>query len=140
MNKGLNENSSTAQNRLVKDLLFSFIVSSESNVCYHCNKPMSREDFSIEHKVPWRHAENAVDLFYNIDNIAYSHQSCNYSAARHYTLDMTDDERAARKRNMDKLRYAKYREAEKSLSTEETEVLRTARRIARREKYLRTGN
>ena len=37
---------------------------------------------SIDHKTPWLHSEDPRGLFFDIDNIAFSHKSCNYSAAR----------------------------------------------------------
>ncbi|WWQ71117.1 HNH endonuclease [Salmonella phage SeKF_63] len=72
----------TAQNRLVKDLLFDFICKTNQNKCFQCGKEMSREDFSVEHKTPWRHKENAKELFFSLDNISYSHLRCNMKAAR----------------------------------------------------------
>ena len=78
----LGMNPSTASGRLVKDLLWSFIVSTENNKCFHCGKPMTRENFSIEHKIPWLDSEDPVSLFFDIENISYSHHSCNVKAAR----------------------------------------------------------
>ncbi len=72
----------TAGHRLVKDILFDFIVKTDQNTCYQCGKSMTRETFSIEHKIPWLHSENPTDLFFDLANISYSHKSCNYSAAR----------------------------------------------------------
>lgn len=72
----------TAHNRLVKDLLFDFVCKTNQNKCFQCGKEMSREDFSIEHKTPWRHKENAKELFFSLDNISYSHLRCNMKAAR----------------------------------------------------------
>lgn len=72
----------TAQNRLVKDLLFDFICKTNQNRCFQCGKEMTRDDFSIEHKTPWRHSENAKELFFSLDNISYSHIHCNSKATR----------------------------------------------------------
>lgn len=74
-------NPSTASNRLIKDILFNFI--SKDNIkCFHCNEEMTREDFSIEHKIPWLDSENPIDLYFNLDNISFSHISCNVSRRR----------------------------------------------------------
>lgn len=73
---------STAGARLLKDLLWKFIVDTGANSCHHCGKSMSREDFSIEHKTPWLDSSNPVELYFNMDNIGYSHLSCNVRAAR----------------------------------------------------------
>ena len=53
----LGMNAGTAQNRLVKDILFSLITECGKNACFHCGKTMSRKDFSIEHKIPWLDSE-----------------------------------------------------------------------------------
>jgi hypothetical protein len=72
----------TASNRLVKDILWSLIVQSGEGYCYRCKEPMLRNNFSIEHKEPWLHSEDPKGLFFSLDNITFSHKSCNYSAAR----------------------------------------------------------
>lgn len=71
----------TASYRLVKDLLFDFIEKA-GHVCFRCGEPMSRADFSIEHKEPWLHSEDPLNLFFDKENIAYSHLSCNSAAGR----------------------------------------------------------
>lgn len=70
----------TASHRLVKDLLYNYIASKE--VCYQCGKPMSRDDFSIEHKEPWLDSEDPAGLFFNLENVAFSHLACNIKASR----------------------------------------------------------
>ena len=81
----LGMNAGTASNRLVKDLLWNFVVTSGQGYCYHCDKPMSRSTFSIEHKEPWLHSDDPKGLFFSLDNISFSHKSCNSSAARRPT-------------------------------------------------------
>lgn len=77
----LGMNPSTASGRLVKDLLFDFVEKSGIK-CYRCNGDLTRNTFSIEHKKPWLDSENPVELFFDLGNIAFSHLSCNASAAR----------------------------------------------------------
>lgn len=84
-NEQLGMNYSTASNRLVKDLLFNFIVVSGINKCHQCGEPMERSNFSIEHKTPWLHSKNPKELFFNLDNISYSHLRCNVDSARRPT-------------------------------------------------------
>ena len=73
----------TASNRLKKNLLFEFAKRLDMHWCYQCAAEIKDSDnFSIEHKTPWLHSEDPKGLFFNIDNIAFSHKSCNYSAAR----------------------------------------------------------
>lgn len=94
----LGMNPSTASNRLVKDLLWNF-VQKEGNECFHCKQPMDRSTFSIEHKTPWLDSETPIELFFDIDNISFSHLSCNASNARRESL--TEAERKTRKKAYD---------------------------------------
>lgn len=80
----LGMNPSTAQQRLVKDLLWDFVVKTGQGSCCKCGKPMSRETFSIEHVIPWLDTHDPVGLFFDIHNISYSHLSCNLSDARRF--------------------------------------------------------
>lgn len=80
---GMNE--STASHRLLKDILWDFITKYRVNKCFHCKKPMTRDDFSIEHKKPWLDSEDPEGLFFDLKNISYSHKSCNFAAARRPT-------------------------------------------------------
>lgn len=75
-------NPGTASARLVKDLLWNFIVSSDKDTCIKCGQKMTRKTFSVEHIVPWLDSEDPVGLFFDTDNIGYSHMSCNYADAR----------------------------------------------------------
>ena len=77
----LGMNPSTAQAKLLKDILF-FFVNRDEIKCFQCSGTLTRENFSIEHKVPWLHSESPRELFFDLDNIRFSHLSCNYSAAR----------------------------------------------------------
>lgn len=71
----------TASNRLRKILLFHFVKKSGMDLCYRCkNKIESVDEFTIDHKEPWLHVSK--DLFWNIDNIAFSHLKCNVAAKR----------------------------------------------------------
>lgn len=78
----LGMNPSTASNRLVKDILWDFILKSNQNYCYHCKGSMTRDNFSIEHKIPWLDSECPVDLFFDLNNISFSHHKCNIEARR----------------------------------------------------------
>lgn len=75
-------NPSTASGKLVRDILYKFILELDLNNCYHCKLPMTRETFSIEHKIPWLDSEDPIKLYFDLENISFSHQSCNSSAAR----------------------------------------------------------
>lgn len=77
----LGMNPSTAQGRLLKDILWSFVDTSGS-LCFQCGNKMSRDNFSIEHKIPWLDSEDPVGLFFDMENIGFSHLTCNVKAGR----------------------------------------------------------
>jgi hypothetical protein len=71
----------TASNRLKKNLMFSLAQKLGLTKCFQCGEEIkSPKDLSIEHKLPW--FEASQDLFWDLDNVAFSHTGCNYSAAR----------------------------------------------------------
>lgn len=74
-------NPGTASNRLVKDILFKFVTDA-GHVCFRCGLPMTRQNFSIEHKIAWLDSADPVGLYFDLNNIAYSHLKCNVEAAR----------------------------------------------------------
>ncbi len=73
----------TASNKLRKMLLFRFAGALGWLGCYRCDQGTikSIDDFSIEHKEPWMSAEDPVKAFFDLDNIAFSHLSCNAGVA-----------------------------------------------------------
>lgn len=77
----LGMNPSTASGRLVKDLLFKFIIDA-GNKCHRCGGELTRETFSIEHIENWLDSDDPIKLYFDLSNIAFSHKSCNFSAAR----------------------------------------------------------
>lgn len=73
----------TACNKLKKDLLFNFAQRLGLDSCHQCGEKIATPDeLSIEHKTPFLHSDNPVKLFFNLNNIAFSHQSCNSKASR----------------------------------------------------------
>ena len=83
--KQLGMNHGKARNKLVKTLLFTMATRLNENICFQCSLPITKEeDFSIEHKIPWLDSEKPVKLFFDLDNISFSHKKCNYGAARRY--------------------------------------------------------
>ena len=83
--KQLGINPGTATHRLLKDILFDFVIKSEHR-CHRCNGELTRESFSIEHITPWLDSDNPTELFFSLDNIAYSHLKCNVGARRRYSV------------------------------------------------------
>lgn len=73
----------TAMARLRKMVLFDLLVRCEENICFHCETPIKTvTELSMEHKEPWLDVD--TDLFWDIDNIAFSHLVCNTRAARSF--------------------------------------------------------
>ena len=71
----------TAQNRLRKMILFKLVREAGLSLCFRCKEQIETiENFSIEHKTPWLGVD--VELFWDLDNIAFSHLSCNCGARR----------------------------------------------------------
>lgn len=82
-NKQLGMSHGTANGRLRKKLLFSLVQQTNQDICFRCHKRIeSVEELSIDHKKAWLDSENPKELFFDLDNIAYSHLSCNAKASR----------------------------------------------------------
>lgn len=77
----LGMNPSTASQKLLKDLLFDFVIKA-GHTCNKCGGELTRETFSIEHIIPWLDSENPIELFFSLDNIGYSHLVCNVGSRR----------------------------------------------------------
>lgn len=71
----------TAAHQLRADILFKF-VKMAGYKCYRCYKKLTRETFSIDHKISWLDSDNPTKLFFDLNNITFSHQSCNSGAGR----------------------------------------------------------
>lgn len=79
----LGMNPGTAQHILRKSIIFMMAKKLTMDFCFQCgSKIESVDELSVEHKVPWLHSEDPIKLFFDIDNIAFSHLSCNRNAAR----------------------------------------------------------
>ncbi len=67
---------STARDKLMRKIIFRHIEK-EGTVCYRCGEPLELDTFSIEHIKPWRNEEDAIDIYFDLDNVTYSHKKCN---------------------------------------------------------------
>lgn len=71
----------TASGQLRKKILLRLLQRLEEDVCFRCGeKIINPEDLSIEHKKPWLYI--SVDLFWDLDNVAFFHINCNSGARR----------------------------------------------------------
>ena len=75
-NATLGMSHSTASHRLRKNVMFHLLKKHGENVCFKCSEDIDKvDDLSIEHKKPWESI--SADLFWDIENIAFSHLRCN---------------------------------------------------------------
>jgi hypothetical protein len=82
-NKQLGIDAGTAASRLRKELLFKYIRKAGDNYCFQCGAEIETTDeLSVEHKVPWLDSEDPIEMFFNLENIAFSHLKCNIGARR----------------------------------------------------------
>ena len=66
----------TASNRLKKLILFKLLVDAGLHQCFKCKEDIGNVDeLSIEHIEPWFNINS--ELFWDLDNIAFSHKDCN---------------------------------------------------------------
>jgi len=78
----LGMNHATAAHRLRKRILFSLVQETGQDNCFQCGEQiLSVENLSIEHKSPWLDSEDPVGLYFDLNNIAFSHLSCNSAAS-----------------------------------------------------------
>ena len=76
-------NFGTASGRLRKDVMFHLLQKHGENVCYRCKEFIETvKELSIEHKRAWLDSEDPVGLFFDLENVAFSHLSCNISESR----------------------------------------------------------
>lgn len=67
----------TAMHQLTRQKLFELIESSGLNNCFRCNKPMTAQDFTLDHKEGWMHATDPPKSFWAKENHSWSHFTCN---------------------------------------------------------------
>lgn len=61
--------------------MFELAKKCNMDTCFRCGEKIEDiSEFTIEHKESWLLGENPVNLFYDMDNIAFSHAICNYEA------------------------------------------------------------
>lgn len=67
----------TARARLDRDLLYALACELGRTKCFRCSKHIERENFSVDHKVNWSAASDPAVAYFDLSNIAFSHQRCN---------------------------------------------------------------
>ncbi len=70
----------TASNRLRKKILFDLVQKTNLDICFRCDERITDiSNLTIEHKIRWLDSKNPVELFFDLNNIAFSHSKCNIS-------------------------------------------------------------
>jgi hypothetical protein len=67
----------TANRRLTKDLLFKYVSLIGHDKCNRCGEQIERKDFSIDHLDSWRLSPEPLEVYFNLDRIAFAHNRCN---------------------------------------------------------------
>lgn len=87
-NKALGMNVSTASAQLKKLLMFKMMQELELDECHQCSERIELADqLSVEHKVPWLSASDPKATFFDLNNVAFSHLSCNSGAGSKKTCE-----------------------------------------------------
>lgn len=114
-------NPSTAAHTLRKSLIWNFLERLGETKCFRCQEEMSLSSFSVDHKIDWLDSTDPLFYFFDISNIAFSHQRCNYKAGRKRVSSLPDEERKALKkknnRELKRRQYSKEKRREKYLLT-----------------------
>ncbi|NHZ94571.1 HNH endonuclease [Massilia sp. CCM 8734] len=113
----LGMNPSTAANRLKVDLLFSFAIKL-GHKCHRCNAELVRDNFSVEHMTPWLDSADPKGAFFDLENIAFSHLSCNSRVKRdprqvYFTVEERRIGRTAQIKQWKQSNYSPKKRAEK---------------------------
>lgn len=93
----------TANGKLTKMILFDFAERLNLLNCFRCGRRIETlRDLSVEHKEAWMSAVDPRASYFDLNNIAFSHLSCNSSEGR-----------ATASRNQAAAGYPKLQEARK---------------------------
>jgi hypothetical protein len=68
---------------LLRQTVWLLLVATDQGRCFRCGGEMSLADYSLDHAEPWRGQDAA--LFWDPNNIHWSHKLCNTKAARTVT-------------------------------------------------------
>jgi hypothetical protein len=74
----------TAASKLRKSIIMHLAQQLEQDICFKCKRRIETlEEWSIEHKDSWQRADDPVQAFWDLDNIAFSHIGCNKPETGH---------------------------------------------------------
>lgn len=82
-----------ARHQLNRVIIFDLVKKLNLDTCYRCSNKIDKlEDLSIEHKKAWLNSNNPKELYFDTNNIAFSHMNCNREAADHSNKDYCKEE------------------------------------------------
>jgi hypothetical protein len=76
----LGMNFSKASHLLKRRILFRFLERLGETKCYRCSEEMTYDSFSVDHVKDWLDRDPL--LFWDLDNIKFSHKKCNIRSSR----------------------------------------------------------
>ena len=84
----------TAAGRLRKMIMFALLQKAGQDICHQCGERIKRvEDLSVEHIIPWLDSDDPIELYFDLDNITFSHLKCNIASARRFNRGMKNPEK-----------------------------------------------
>lgn len=106
-----------ARAKLIKSIMFKSVCDAGNNSCFHCGFPMTLETISIEHKESWLRSANPIEKFFDLDNISFSHEVCNYKAAHKTRVYYTQEERRSKWSDSKRRNYSTEKRQKKFQTT-----------------------
>jgi hypothetical protein len=77
-NEQLGMNHATATHILRANIMFDLIQRLKLDVCFRCGELIhSPRDLSFDHKHDWLNSTDPKGLFFDLQNVAFSHKRCN---------------------------------------------------------------
>jgi hypothetical protein len=115
----------TASHKLRRAVMFSLLVKLNLDICSRCSEKLQENNYSMDHVVDWLDSDKPVDLFFDINNISFSHKLCNSKAGKrpHKKYTSSEEKHEAQiqhQRNWRRINKDKYK-------------------VQRKDKYLRRG-
>lgn len=114
----LGMNAGTAFHQLRKSIIFQLVCETGKDSCFRCEEKIETvAEFSIEHKDAWMSCNDPLAAFFDLNNIAFSHYSCNCKAAskprKYDTEEQRKEARRVSRRASDRKSYTAEKRTEK---------------------------
>ena len=91
-NLQLNMSYGKANNILRRMIMLNLLQKLGKDICYRCNKKINTVfELSIEHKQAWLDSNDPVKMFFDLNNISFSHLLCNNKHKRYHNKIIVPD-------------------------------------------------